>query len=394
MFIELPLASWLALILIHRIRKVAPQQRHPSQFLAALAIFILLQFGYFIIPQKFHETKVESQNPVQVGEKQYNFSDKVQINDRNSAKMNLAIEGNKVVWVEQVKSYPDFPENIWDVFLFEFNPQQGKGNTVQVSNFEKAKNKSPEAGSRSVGLFNDQVYWVQDNTLYTYNVATKKPELIANNVSVIYGKHKNSVLIRQASSDDLSLYLLDLGSKRLTKLPFQDFYNNYDAYLNSPYLCYFSKSNKVGRFNIETGENITFDPNFNGRSVGFYPKITDCQTDFITYAQSTYPGPGNPGNLEYKVYQVSKSKYVLEKTLDNGNFNYANAKVQNNKLYFTGGDFNNTPVVSVDLTTGKETSITQSVSTWDISGEYLVYGLKGSEFYGLTKEIFLQKLPQ
>lgn len=408
--IESLLASPLSLLLVRHIKKVPSSQKKFYHFLIALIIFILLQLGCQVIPQKFSEIKAKNLNPILTGERQYDFSNKAEINNRNSVKMDIDIEGKKVIWVEQVKSIPEFTENVWDVFLFEFNPEQGKGNTIKVSNFDKAKSKSPDSGVKSIYL-GDQVYWIQDGSLYVYNDLSQKSDLIVDNVGVIYGKYKNSVLIRKAGdTDDQNLYFLDLTSKELTKFPFNGYYSD-DTFsilhMNGPYLCYTSETKnyyvsgsykyKAGRYDIETGKDISF--NIPRSSKNFYPRISDCQKDYVVFTQSIK-------DLVYKVYDVNNDKYILEKIINKENFKggYENAKVYDNKLYYTLGvakDWaDNYPLMSIDLITGEEALVSQNVGHWDISGGYLVYSLRSDELNlegykeGYNKEIFIQKISQ
>lgn len=388
LIIEIPLAALLTVFLINKFSVL----KSAKLFIPTLLIFIICQHAVFIVPAMFEQSKDSQTNPITVGENSYDFNTKALINDRRSAKNNINIDNRKIVWVEHTKEYPTYPENVWEVFQFDFDPATSKGTIIQLSNFEKAEDKAPPAGNKSVGLYDGVVYWIQDNSLYTYNNSTKKPELLADSIGTVQGKYNNQLLVRRAYQDnnsDLDLYLFHLGSKKFTKLGFQNFYNNYDAVLNGPYVCYFSKDFKVGRYNVETGENISTLASFGGRDVGYYPNITDCQQDYIVYAQSTYPGPGNPGNVEYKVYQISKSTNVFEKTLDQGNYNHASGKLVNNRLYYTGGDFQNWPVLARDLTKDTESTIIPQSDSWDINNGYIVYSVGTGNY---ASELFVERL--
>jgi len=410
--VESLLVSWLSLFLVYRARKTNSSQRKFFHVLIIFIIYALLQLGVQIVPQMINQAAIEKQNQIAIGEKHYDFSTVAEINNDNNVKYNVVIKNNNIAWGEQTKTTSAFPENVWNVFLFKFDPEQGTGTTIQVSDFDKAENKSP--GILNSILLDDQVYWVQDEALYTYNNRTQQSELIASGISSIYGKYKNSILVKET---DGRLYFLDLTSKKITDFLFNGSSTNYSfsvSDMNDKYLCYTTQTSengsmgtyKVGRYDMETGENISFDSNRSSSisNIRNYPMITDCQKDYIVFAQATQ-GPLKSNStyqldFAYKVYDVNKSEYILEKVMNAeelGN-NDANARVYNNKLYYTNSENNknwldNYSLKSIDLTTKNEDLVLQNVYDWDINGDYIVYGVKSDyEDMGYTKEIFLKKL--
>ncbi len=388
MLIELPIASFLLKKILSRYKNEILKNSISLRLI--LIIFTLIQFSYFFVPQKLNEARIEQQNPVETGERQYDFSDLATINDRNNLKYHLQIDDNNVVWIEQTKSYPDFPNNEWNFFLFKFDPIRGVGTTTQLGNSENG----------NIVLSSGQIYKTKDRNLYAFNDVSKKYELLVNDVSSFYGKFQNYLLLSKIELNKRSIFKFNIETKILEELSLEDSNISSDFKFNSPYLCYFSNDiTRIIRFNLETGENISFPSNIAQSGLSFYPLVTQCDSEYVVYKSVSHQN-----GSEYSVYQISKKKYVLNKTTGYMNISSGNAKVVNNKLYFT--DYSNKEkestynekfksLVVLDLVNKEEAVIASHISDdWGIDGDYLVYGVSDDDMYEgfYTKKIFIQKL--
>lgn len=403
--IEILLSSFLVSKWFIRGKEITHSEKIITHIII-LITFIILLFGSQIISQKISQFNDTKQNPIQVGTKLIDFSSKVVINNRDSTKMNLKIRDNKVIWSEHTKMFPWYNENVWEIFLFEIDQNKNQGAITQLSNFEKANDKAPDSGAESIFLDNEP-YWIQDKSLYVYNYINKKPEFITNNVGDIYGKYKNSLLIRKADENgNKNLFFLDLTTKELKEFPFNAYYSD-DTFsilnMNGSNFCYSVGSESyspgtytVGRYNVENGTDISFKV-VRPLEKNFYPQITDCQSDYVVFYQDVL-GEDSKFYLSYKVYDFNKNKYIFEKKLTNDKFQtmFANAKILNNKLYYTdtkAEDWDdNYKLMSEDLTTKEESVVIPQVSIWDMNKEYIVYGLKTPISEGYTRELYLQKI--
>jgi len=401
-FTEFVVISFLIYKLVCKINKSSIKNWSIRQYFIAVLIFIIIQAIALTVLDKFQHIIVSKNTTELIQEKEYDFSKaEVVINDSETGKWNFIAEGNKIIWTEQTKEYPPDLENVWEVMLFEFNSEENKGVTTQVSNFDSAKDKSPFGYGKATGLFDGKVYWLQDYKLYTYDPESKdkKINLLAKDIQSIYGKYQNRLLVMKGNGirTQQGLYLLNLDSNELsefTKIGFLDNTNQrfvLSIKMNKQYICYQTKDNEIGMYNLESGENT--EANLNGLFISLNMSILDCQKDYIVYANSNKSVPGTPSGLKYQIYQISESKIILDKEINRGISNSAKAKLKDNILYYsnTKGGSGTEPLIAFNLKTGTEKTILENVGDWSVSGNYLIYG-KGDKKYNLSKKLFLQKL--
>ncbi len=182
-----------------------------KRFMIIGVIFLMATFLLPGLSGLYTQKKHEFQNPVSVGEKEYDFTKPFSLTGRHLVVLpnSTLFKDNKVFWVEQTKSAPPFTKNKWDVMMFEFNPQTQTGITTNLTDSEKASINSKI-------LFNDNVlYWIESNgnftAAYSYDLTSKKKKKIANNIFGIFGVYKNKLLLN--SNGDLSVLNLENNEK-------------------------------------------------------------------------------------------------------------------------------------------------------------------------------------
>lgn len=392
LLVEIPIAVLVSTLLLRRLNR--SEQRYIVSFLIAVVLFIILQIAALVIPPLFKQAATERKNPIESGAKQYDFSQATLFDSRQSAKNTLSIEGNKIVWIEHTKEYPTYPNNIWNVFLFEFDSATSQGVSTQVSNLDNAKHGSPE----SAGVFDGKVYWTQDADLYVYDSPSKKSELLVKGVGHIYGKYKNFLIYSHGSNPSIygikesGLFVYDQSSKQETDLSSQ-IANAFGIISKDEYLCYASAKNPsfgknlIGRYNILTKQNDSVKTELENIQLTYGFQVLDCNGKYIAYKFGAQTTPGTPSPTELRIYSFDQDKNILVKRFDN-RIGSVQGKFVGDAFYYSSDD---NKILKRDLIGGVESVILSEsgLADWDIDNSYVVYQ---KETGGYKSNLYLQKI--
>lgn len=391
--VDVLIASSISVFILRHIKPT--EKKFSRDFIIAVILFVILEFAILILPALYQQVRTERENPTQTGEASYDFSKDILFNDRRSAKGKLIVEENKVVWLENTKEFPVYPENIWDIFTFDFSPETSKGVTTQITHFDKATSK-PD----NVYLLDGKIYLLQRNgDFYVYNAVSQKPELLMKHVpgkfsgqieeriSVIYGKVGNLIVFEQISGvyDPIGgVYIYDILRKEKTELPFTEVAEKVSKHLDpfkivakDPYICYVSEDNRIGRYDVLSKQNIMIatDAQFSS------PRILDCQGQYIAYLYQEFPVE------EIYVVDAEKGVSVVKKHYDIPTFYPKGVKglwrgeLHGEKFYYS---FVSDTVIELNLTDSTERTILSEsgIQDWRINGEYIVYAEYNEEEAG------------
>jgi len=360
-------------------------------FAVIVAIFIIIQTAVistnFLIEGRKYESKQEKEKIQQeeilndianiTQTKSYDFSNTILISNRKSYKLNIAaMDNNKAVWIEQTKNYPLFPKNVWDVYIFEFNPKISNGNIIKASDLSDAKNTSPE----NVNIFNNEIYWTQDLDLYKYDYTSKGPILVLKNAGNLLEKYESTLILLNNS-----LLSYNLLTKQTNKLDFNKFAE--DSVLkrssfNKNKICYPYNSRSLGIYNTETKSNTLFSLKSNNIISDPLLEVIDCSDNYITYNSS---GEIN----EIGVYDFKNQKNIFTKKYSKL-ISGVHAKLNNNKLFYSLYSYASDPqytshsdIYQVDLNSisekiilSEDNLVISGISPrkyWDTNGKYLIY---------------------
>lgn len=417
------------------IKKVSPIRKN------FLSIFLMCLLWYVIItisPVLYYSIRLQENYRIQQAEdpeavlspsvkqlKTYDFSQsEIPINLRRSGKTELAIENNKVVWVDQT----DLVNNLstpFDIFLFEFDEQTSLGTRIQVSDFSEALFRRP----KSVLLSDGDVYWTQDGNLYVYDQNTGQPTLLLEAIGSIYGKHQNWVLVSHASNlgsvfiKEEGTYLHNLSDGSEQKIDNSTTVRA--VQLDEHNICYvtslrdditFPRDNQKNNFqiwqlNVLSNQRRLISPNL------ILPKVPDdilaCRDGVLSYIVTTNSTieKGEKPSLISKivVYNIDDKEILYEISLPETQYENRQSLVgkhMDDKLYFSAqsGEYSG-KITEVDLRTSVKKIILDeatfgqanyirrfkdSFRPWDISDDYIVY----EKVFQMVdnQSIFLKKL--
>jgi hypothetical protein len=345
--------------------------RKPIVFCFAVFILALTEFAFFAIPQRYQETAWDSQNPIVTGTQQYDFSKVVQINSDQRAKTGLSIVGNKIIWAEETKQQPPYPHNIWDVFSFDFSPQTGSGTITKLSDFTSPFSINLDTLSGGMVIFDGAVYWVQNNTLYTFDEASQKPESLQSGILSVFGGYNHQLLVWKGSSSgsDHVPYWYNLTTKQFASTGIS-FYEGTPS-MQGQYLCRVESSGTIERYDFASNQTITFAANDNPLADEYYPQIVQCAGDEVVYVTRNY------SSAEYVIYQASTQNRVFGQLIHATGIN-PTAVVDGNDLFYTTDQ---SGIASINLTTGATTTVVDGIAEWALSGNYLAYIKGNSQVY-------------
>jgi len=339
-----------------------------------------------------------------VGEKQYDFSKPILLNDKLSEKSPILMENNKIVWIDQIEWNAQTKESLYEMFLAEFYPTESKITTTKVINFNIPLGKG---FSNSVTILNGQVYYIQDNNLFDYDPISKNSKLLLKDVTDILGVGSGYLVLNKV---DTFLYNLSSGEK-----------------INIEFLK-IDKKEKIlisGQNMIYVSENIIQTPSPRKKEIRnfdivlkkdsallnveipyqYEPKILINYTgDYITYDSYNNGGTAE----EIVVYKISTGEKILTKpqgyyypTGGSESTYYPEIKVgriSGDYLYY--GLENKSKIIKLNLLTSKEEVLVENDESlilvtsgwWDTNGEYLVY-MKHAARVGVPDfYIYLQKI--
>lgn len=363
-FIELFLLS----IFISKEMKSAFISR--SLFYIAFIIFIIIDLGVYIVPSLYQQKVATRENPVAVGANQYNLSGPIAINIGQHLLGGLYLEGNRIVWLENTEAYPTYPENVWDIFAFDFSPQTDTGTITQLSNLQSAAATKPGSIFEAT---DGTAYWTQDQNLYVFDNATKKAEEIQPGIATILGEYNGQLLVQKTSSGSGNpyydpLYWYDLTNKTFSLFAVQVPVGALQPMVNGQYVCFAENTTTIGRFDISSGQQISFTVDNSPNTGELDPVIVGCGDDILYYA------PQGSGMGKYIAYQVNTGHTVFE--MDNSVTSWS-AMVDGGDLFYT---IDHNGIGKVNLATGATSTVVDSgISQWAVSGDYLVYTGYGAE---------------
>jgi len=387
---EIPIISLLTYLLTSRINKNTKR----ISFIIILILFTIIQIATIFIPRKIEQVQETRENPIITGEKQYDFSQTVIFNDRDSAKSTpIFFEDNKIVWEEQTKEFPPYTENVWDVFLFEFYPEQSKGVTTKVSNFDNAKEKAPE----SIGLFEGQVYWVQDKTLYHYDPNSKRTELVLENVASVLAKYQDILVLEHFSPDRYginakqdSYFTYNLSNKEEKDINLLNPVRGGGTFafcISSPLIYYTTNSKGIRSFDIASKR----DESLLSFTEEGLPLLMGCSNDYVVYSPSGL-------STEIRVYQMNIGEDVFATSLGQKYHMRNWGKVVENDFYYSLYSLDGkNQIVRLNLLTKEEKIIFSTTDNldewgWNTNGKYLIYNKHVGDEYSYDEHLYLQKI--
>lgn len=397
------------LILTIIIGRIFPERKFIKIFFLVLAGLILVYGARLVFSQYIIKSSQSSFYGQATGMKTgLEFSKKIKLIESDHAKSNLKMKGNKVVWTEQTKEFPNFSRNEWEAFLFEFAESQKSGETIKLSNVSGA-----ESGSiKDLFLTDNGVYWLQGGNIY-YQKSTDSAsrKLIKQNAGKIAGVSNNylvySHLTKATSYGNISfgIYVFDfktgqednLGDLSIKNVPDGSSVGQTptlilsgDKFIFEPSTAkgeniyiYDIKSKKLDGFKLPTGDDFALT-DFNGEYVGYF--------DF--------------GSIEenYTVYSIPKNEIIFTKIrelagktqIDNGFLYYSPDTNTSDKSIMLDG-----LITKYSLTSDIEETISlnldgKTLADWTIDRNFLSYFSgepeEGPSDKRYNEEVWLQRI--
>ena len=424
--IEIPLASLVAVLLLRFFRKAW----RPSvlSFMGTAMLFTALGVGVNIVAVRARQLWAEWRNPIEVGVKQYDFSQPVRFNLRDSMKQSLSIEHRTIMWVEHTRKVPPYPDNVWEIFLFEFDPTASEGTITQVTDFEHtggwsvySREKSP-AGAR---FFDGNLYWVQEGDLYRYDPGAQESVLVVNNVRGVIGTVEDRLVLRRG--DDAHV-LYDPATREETRLVFPDMVDG-SVHVNGSEMCYVSTRGRLMHVDLMARDHeqlvpIEIDPQVapqvapgegrgqwhttsirtspSGRKRTFAPyqlQILDCENPYVVYT-GHFQQPGEPAAVELRVARVDQQEVVFrhafpDRSIGDHGLTLSEAlvegKLDGDALYYSSNSVQG--IMRKDLAEGEAIMVVSEseLGDWDVDGDYLVYGKRTGQY---SSSLYVQSIPR
>jgi hypothetical protein len=332
----------------------------------------VLAYGGIILPQYIARTQEDVANPIQVGEKHFNFLDDTIINSRESAKNTLAISDHAVIWVEHTKQFPPHDYNAWELFLFTFDKDSGRSETVQLTDAENNISKSPD----SAIIDGDSIYWTIDAKLYKYDIPTGEKEVIREKTSGIYGVNGGIALVSDLDEGEYGgvsiygapnkgLYLVDLSTKTtIQDLSKYERGSDVNGVVGSDVYCPYDYDTGVVSIVPLVSDPVVLDIDL-PYSAEYSNDIVTCNSDSVVFTSQD----------GLRIYDTKTAKTT---TID-ASIISARAKLLNETLYFI--DEAGYKLQKYILTTGEIVDIaalpqdnwSSHQKYWDINQGYMVY---------------------
>jgi len=352
-------------------------------------VSIILIMIIFAVGQISHTVFIKQIAEQKVGWKQYDFSQPILLNDKLSGEPPIQMKSNKIVWINQVEWDAQTKEYLCSLFLFEFYPEESSGLTTKITDFNIPLSKGFWG---RVILLNNQIYWIQDSSLFHYDSVSKKSELLLENVSDIFGGGSDYIILK-----DIDLFIYNLFTGEKINIGYLDINKEEKIIISGSDVIYVSttisdlpglqRKKEIRRFNIISKKDEMLLKVDIPRQ--YEPRILlDYNDDYIAYGRNNYDGKAK----EIIVYKISTSEKVLIKPQG---YYYAEGskdstyypkiyvgKIVGNYFYYGFRCYGlpGSQISRTDLSSGEEKTIVTTGNLsflgsgrWDTDGRYIVY---------------------
>lgn len=379
--VEIVLATFV-FFFIHRKRKVVIPK------ITVIIVIGIFAFSGLIIPHYVARTQEKASNPVQMGVKQFNFSDDTIINDRKSAKHTLAVSDNAVIWVEHTKQAPPYSDNVWDLFLFTFDKDSGQGEMIQLTDTDKAVHKTPDTAI----IDGDTVYWTVDAKLYKYTISTRNQEVIREKTTGIYGINGDIALVSgldEGEHGGVSIFGAPIKGYHLVDLSTKTVVRDVTQYEDSSWFTGTVGSDAYCSYDHLTGIASIV-------SLEVEPKVAEARLPYPTESSNEMVACGT-GSVVFTSYQGGLRIYDVKTTKTttiDSSVTTARGKLIDGILYYVGNfklkKYNPQTGEAKEIATLPLDSWNDHQRYWDMSQEYTVYLEHTSEY---DSNVHLRRLP-
>ena len=150
LLIEIPVVAYVVKRVLYK--------DYPETYYNILLIFYIVALSLITSSLWINPEQISFKNTYIRQEARYDFSTVVPIRTTATAKHEVNVAGNIVLWKEHTAEYPF---NVWDLFIFEFDPETGFGTTTQITDNQFASTLLSGAERGSPRIENGKIYWQQ-----------------------------------------------------------------------------------------------------------------------------------------------------------------------------------------------------------------------------------------
>jgi hypothetical protein len=313
----------------------------------------------------------------------YDFSQPILLEKNLNQKGLEDIGEGKVVWEDDEAAY-----------MFKFDKQKNTANREKIDDFTYL---NPQLRGVAAQIIGDKIFLKDgERRLFQYDPISKKKELVIEHAGHLYGEYKNKLLM-SLTGIGAGQVSYDLSTKKITniKLPYPNTWGGKIGGIVCGDYMFFVHESSMVTYNLSTQE-IKFlvkndDPHRNADA-----SIIGCSDKYLLYTTES---------RGIEIYDLTKQK-VIYSNLDNklqiqdkdGENTYISGKLVIDDDYIYYQNMSQSEIIhAINIKTGKISVVLSKKAlsyVWQVSGEYIVYGIKNGVKKDYEEEIdlYLEKM--